>query len=534
MKKPGNRKEDFDFTKLRQDAEKFLNEHIHDASLPDKDIKMLFQELQVHQIELEMQNDELRLINVELERQRIRFSGIYDFAPIGYFLLDRAGIIKEVNNTGMTLLEATKKDISGKRMQSYVAPEDYDAYYSFFMQMLRTHTHQRCELNIRAVQGHKFNAQVEGIALNTSEGNIECYIALVDISERIRAQKELADVKERLELAMKASSAGTWELNLTSMRFFMDESSQRICNMPKGTFYRDYTDFINMIHVDDKKEADRQFHLSLVTGKEIDIICRFGTPNQKECYTVIRGHKILSSKTDERLVGIIMDITEKMLMEKNSRLLKMEHQKKIAIATLHTEENERKRISGALHDSVSQLLYAVKIKLGQMENKPNRTEILGINKLLEEAIAETRNISFELAPSILTDFGLVATLEELVQRLSSKTLKITTNIKGFFKRMDLLLETNIYRIIQELLNNSMRHGEATEIDIELKNNEVIEIIIRDNGKGFNVQEQERRSHGSGLFSIKNRLSLYNGNMQIESEPGKGTTVSVKLNIKDQV
>lgn len=529
-------KEESDFSKLRLNAEKFLYEHVPDEKpLPQKDIKILFQELQVHQIELEMQNDELQLTNEELERQRFRFSGIYDFAPVGYLILDESGLIKEVNNTGMSLLEGTKTDISGKRLQTFVSPEDYDEYYKFFMRMLRTHSRQRCELNICTIQGKKINAQVEGVALNSTEGKIECYIAIIDISERIRTERELAETKERLILSLEASHAGAWELNSKNMRFFIGESAQKICNMSQGNFHWDYTDFINLIYPDNREEADRQFRICLNQRKEINLICRFLKPDEQECYMLIRGHSLSLQKSDHHIVGIIMDITEKMLMQRNSRLLQMENQKKVVLATLFTEENERKRISGALHDSVSQLLYAVKIKLGQLDkNKLDTAEIQCMKKLLDEAIEETRNISFELAPSILTDFGLSATIEELVRRLSSKNMKITAHVKGFFKRLDLLLETNIYRIVQELLNNCIRHSDGTEINIEVHNKKQIDIMIRDNGKGFNVKELESKMTSSGLSSIRNRISLYNGTLHIKSEPGKGTAVHVILHNNDKV
>jgi signal transduction histidine kinase len=144
------------------------------------------------------------------------------------------------------------------------------------------------------------------------------------------------------------------------------------------------------------------------------------------------------------------------------------------------------------------------------------------------AITETRNISFELAPSILTDFGLPATIDELVKRLSGRNMVIKAKISGFNERLNLQLEISIFRIIQELINNCMKHAEATLIKLDIRKNKGISIEVKDNGKGFNVEEQERAPGGSGLSSIKNRLSLYNGQMKMLSEPGSGTTVIINL------
>src|ERR1700761_3141780 len=89
----------------------------------------LLQQLQLHQVELEMQNDELRLANEQLELQQLKFSGIYDLAPIGYFILDKDGLVTEVNNAGLSMLVTTKRIIIGNRLHSFIAPEHADRYH---------------------------------------------------------------------------------------------------------------------------------------------------------------------------------------------------------------------------------------------------------------------------------------------------------------------------------------------------------------------------------------------------------------------
>ena len=115
---------DSGFSHLRKEAERFLSgkDTLIESDMSDEDIKRLFQELQVHQIELEMQNDELRRANEELEVERGRFSGIYDLAPVGYFILDKAGVVEDINTTGANLLSQAKKSIINKRLQNYILP----------------------------------------------------------------------------------------------------------------------------------------------------------------------------------------------------------------------------------------------------------------------------------------------------------------------------------------------------------------------------------------------------------------------------
>jgi PAS domain S-box-containing protein len=478
-----------------------------------------------------MQNEELRRANEQLEFQQLKFAGVYDLAPIGYFILDEFGVVQEVNKAGVELLESNKYLVAKSRLQSFVAKVDTEAYYRFYIDMLNTLTKQSCQLKMVSKKKREFYVQVEGIAVSPIPGQpLQCDVAIFDITKRVQAEKNLAQTTERLEMALEASAAGTWELELDTMKFYLDEFNYQTCAIPGGKLDGRYQTFINLIHPDDREMVDQHFRTSLSNQEKIDVICRFINSSDDTCYASIRGHVIKEPGQVNRFIGIMMDITEKRRMEEESVSLKIDQQKNIALATLHGEENERKRISDALHDGVSQLLYGIRIKLGMLATDAGHA-VADINNLLDMAIQETRNISFELAPSILTDFGLPATVEELAKRLSTPAMLIKTRIIGFNDRLGLQMEIGIFRIIQELVNNCLKHAAASLITLELKKSRVIEICVKDNGKGFEVSEQDKFPGGSGLSSIKNRLNLYNGYLHIESKPGSGTEVKISLEDK---
>ncbi|TSD62906.1 PAS domain S-box protein [Inquilinus sp. KBS0705] len=517
---------------LRIKAEKMLTD-IGQRKLmtSDQDIQALFQELQVHQIELEMQNDELKTANEGLELQQIKFSSIYNLAPLGYFILNNYGVIEEVNNAGAFLIEGGKAGLLGKRMMQFVSHEYSETFYRFFKDMQGSQAKQSCQLKMISRANTEFYAQVEGTAISPlTGGGAEYYIAIIDITERIEAVKTLAETKERLELSLEASSAGAWELDLDNMHFYLDEFNYHMCAIPEGGFDGRYHTFLDLIHPDDRQLVDEQFRKSINHEKEIDVVCRLMNEKGGGCYASIRGHMISEPGQTKRLVGIMIDISEKRRIEEETVALKRDQQRIITLATLNAEENERRRISDALHDSVSQLLYGIKMKLSALNLGRTKASI-DIGELIDQAIRETRNISFELAPSILLDFGLPATVDELVKRLSSPNMRIHAKVTGFETRDDMLLETTIFRIIQELINNCMKHANASLIRLDVKKNQHIEIRIQDNGEGFNYQEQENSASGSGLRSIKNRISLYNGELTVDSEQGKGTTIKIVLDHK---
>jgi PAS domain S-box-containing protein len=523
-------KEEGSFSNLRIQAEEVMQKIGYGGiSLDETEMQVLFQELQVHQIELEMQNDELSAANEALEVQQAKFTGIYDLAPVGYFILASGGIIEEVNNAGIGLLDAGRLGLVGKPFNIFISADQMNIFRAFYNAM-QSGERQRCQVKMVSKTARSFYGQLEGVMTSRQQlGLKQYYIAVIDMTERIQTEKALAEVKERLELSLEASSAGTWELELDTMKFYLDEFNYHMCSVPDNHFDGSYLTFISFIHPDDRQMVDGHFRTSINEETGIDLVCRMINADGKVCYAAIRGHVIEEPGQRKRLVGIMMDITEKKQFEEISVELKRDQQKNIALATLAAGENERRRISDALHDSVSQLLYGIRIRLGLLDKTTANTKsISDISELLDMAINETRNISFELAPSILTDFGLPATIDELVKRLSGSKMVIKAKVSGFNERLDLQLEASIFRIVQELINNCMKHADATIIKLDIRRTKGISIEVRDNGKGFNTAEQERAPAGSGLSSIKNRLSLYNGQMKIMSEPGVGTTVLLNL------
>jgi PAS domain S-box-containing protein len=521
------------FLNLRKEAEQFLigNSSFQESNITPDDIKILFQELQVHQIELEMQNDELRTANEELENERVKFTGIYDLAPVGYFILNKVGIIEEVNAAGATLLGLYKTSIVGHRMQKFLIADQWDTFYFFFNQLLKTERPQSCRLKVINNNGALLDVQVEGITINnTLLGLRQCYIAVVDITERIASEQRLAETKNRLELALEASKAGTWEYDLITGHLTLDDANFVICGINSKTFDGQYKTFTELIHPDDREKLDSALRVAVNQDKELNVDCRI-IKGEDTCFISIRGHVVTGIDKHKRFLGTMTDITDKKTLEEETNRLKIDQHKNIAAAILQAEDNERKRISEALHDSVSQLLYGIKLNLQQLQpDKDNQEALATIHSLLNEAVKETRNISFELAPSVLTDFGLPATIDELAKRLSTPNMQIKTKVTGLSARLNISIELVIFRIIQELLNNAIRHSEANVIKVEIKKNKMLEIEVKDNGKGFNVSEQEYMPGGAGLSSIRNRLNFYNGTINIKSYPGEGTTVQIALKL----
>jgi PAS domain S-box-containing protein len=208
VKKTGARDEQ-GFRELRSRAEKSLRKRPLDSrASPDKDVQKLIQELRVHQIELEMQNQELRNAQTELAESRDRYFDLYDFAPIGYFTLDEKGMILEVNLAAADLLGSDRAALVEKGFSRFVAPGSQDAFFSHRRRALETGTKQVCEIELKAQNDRSFHAEIQTVAVTEDGGNsTQLRTAVIDITERKRAELALGEAHRELERRIEERTA---------------------------------------------------------------------------------------------------------------------------------------------------------------------------------------------------------------------------------------------------------------------------------------------------------------------------------------
>ena len=155
-------------------------------------------EIQVHQIELKMQNDELRRIHEELEESRDRYSHLYDFAPIGYFTVTEKGIIDEVNFTLASMLGLTRTALSGQPFSRLVLKEDQDIFYKNRQRLLETEVSQTSELRLVKKGGDMFFARLECLVMKNKENDLrQIRVAVSNITERKLAEEALRESEEK-------------------------------------------------------------------------------------------------------------------------------------------------------------------------------------------------------------------------------------------------------------------------------------------------------------------------------------------------
>ncbi|MBF8456314.1 sensor histidine kinase [Kaistella sp. G5-32] len=213
------------------------------------------------------------------------------------------------------------------------------------------------------------------------------------------------------------------------------------------------------------------------------------------------------------------------------------HQQDLATkAVMNAEDNERKRMATHLHDGIGQLLTAANMNMSVLDeykkDENNFTNVLNkTREILSEAMLDVRTLSHQIMPNMLIKNSLADALRDLISKTNSPKLHLELKMEGLTKDLNQNIQVVMYRIIQECINNTIKHARANKVEISLiQNNTMIEAIFKDDGIGFNPLKINSRSNGLGLENIKSRIDMLKGDLKIDSAEGKGTSIIMKIPI----
>jgi PAS domain S-box-containing protein len=205
-------------------------------------------------------------------------------------------------------------------------------------------------------------------------------------------------------------------------------------------------------------------------------------------------------------------------------------------ALIEGQETERRRIAEELHDGLSQSLTAIRLHLGALEADINKErdekyeKLQVLKNMIEDVTQEVKVISKALKPKVLEEYGLLKSLELLTGAVNeSSALEINLNFYEYFKEPAYNIRLCIYRVVQELIHNVIKHASASRLDIQIvKHRDRIVLTVEDDGAGFDMQYQKTNGNGLGLRNIETRVSSLSGTVEIDSAPGKGTLIIVEI------
>lgn len=220
-----------------------------------------------------------------------------------------------------------------------------------------------------------------------------------------------------------------------------------------------------------------------------------------------------------------IDITEKRRAEQA-----------VTQALIEGQEAERQRIAMELHDGLGQSLTAIRLHLNALESdvgqfaQRNQDAFEKLKLLLQTTTQEVKSISRDLMPNVLRDYGLVNALEFLCQTINeTNQVQLELQVYGLSQELDQARKVGLYRMAQELINNALKHSQATRIDVQLiKHQDSVVLTVEDDGRGFDVTASDCLHTGYGLRNMKTRVKSLNGTIDIDSRPSSGTAITVEI------
>jgi PAS domain S-box-containing protein len=512
------------------------------------------------------------------------FREAFELAGVGLAQADPAsGRLLQVNAALAEMLGHTPRELLGRSFLDFTHPDERAANWAGFQRVMQGEL-QRFDTDKRLLHrdGQALWVQMALRAVRDQHGRaLHSVAAVIDITARKQAEAALADSRERLQLALDASHLGLWEWDLDSGTLSYSPEVLVITGLPAEALGADVAAARRLVHPDDI-EAVWASDEAARTGRPFSAEYRIVRPDGRLRWVANHARTLCDADgRPRRMIGTLADITarkqaEWALRESHDELEARVHERTEALEASNSrlanevaerrateaqvrellgqlvgaEEDERRRMARELHDTVGQHLTAITLTLKAVEEDPSlpdalRQRLVQLQRATRQLDHDIDRLSHELRPAALDDLGLDDALRQHAAAWgqdSGITLELHTHgLRG--RRLPASVETTVYRVVQEALTNVLKHSGATRVGViaELRENE-LRAIVEDDGRGFEAQAdtatgQAPRTPGTpinpsrrrlGLRGMAERATLAGGRLEVESQPGLGTTLYLTI------
>jgi two-component system, NarL family, sensor histidine kinase UhpB len=339
---------------------------------------------------------------------------------------------------------------------------------------------------------------------------------------------------QRYKLLSLTTNEGIWDYNLETGLTYYNKSISQLFGYNKEDMRDNFNWWRDNLHPADKKRVIERLD-QLLGGKESAWWgeYRFRCKNGEYKLVLEKLYVVRNEKGKPyRIVGTMQDLTKIKAIEKNTEQEKLRQQRDMTRAILKAEEEERREISDELNENINQVLATINLNIEQVKREADnygRMEWLNnAQQLLRLSIENIRSISKQLTPASLPFFGLLSSLEEVLQA-AEKRARIKFQLKAdssVEKKTDKEKKLLLYRIVQLQIKNIRTHSGATSAIVHLQHvKDKIKLSVKDNGKGF---DPAKLKFGHGFSRIQNLTEAFKGSFSVKSHPGKGCTLEIFL------
>jgi len=493
------------------------------GSLSPEETHQILHELRVHQIELEIQNDELRRTQVELDASRMRYFDLYDLAPVGYCTLSEKGLILEANLRAATLLGMPRGDLVGQPLSRSIQLDDQNLWYKHLQQLLETDEPQDFELRVvRKPDEEVLWMRLDATVAQDENDISTSRVTLTDITTNKRAE-EVARSEERLRRAMDGTNAGTWDWNVQNGEASIDEKSAALLGYTLDEMKPfNFQKWMSLKHPDDMKAVDEQL-MKHMRGETDFYSAETRMKHKDGSWVWIHGRgKIIdwdNNRKPLRMFGTHVDVTERKLAEEKIKSLVAE--KELILREVHHR----------IKNNMNTLYSLFTLQAGTLKNQEAisaiddaktrvRSMMVIYDKLYQSASFDSISLARYL-PSLLDGIIVNFTNSPSV-RLEKKIDDVTLEIKQ---------AQTLGIIINELLTNIMKYAFVGRSDglisvsVSLRD-KIVSLAIKDNGVGLPESVDFDYPGSFGLMVVGGLTRQLEGNIRVER--GDGTRIVLEF------
>lgn len=352
--------------------------------------------------------------------------------------------------------------------------------------------------------------------------------------EAATAESVFAESLQRYKLLSLTTDEGIWDYNLETRLTYYNKSISKLFGYSKEDMHDNFSWWRDNLHPADKKRVIERLE-KLLKGKEntwwgeYQFRCKNGQYKLVlEKLYVVRDE----AGKPHRIVGTMQDLTKIKAIEKKGEAEKIKQQRAITKAIMKAEEDERREISDELNENINQVLATINLHIEQVKREADnygRMEWLSnAQQLLRLSIENIRSISKQLTPASLPFFGLISSVEELLESTQKRT-NIICHFKAESaaeKKIDKEKKLFIYRIVQLQMKNIRVHAKARIVYVQIQCvQDKVKLTIKDNGIGF---DPARLTFGNGFSRIQRHTEAYNGSFTLKSNAGKGCKLEIVI------
>jgi len=513
---------------------------------------------------------------IESKSYRRRYSDYFEFAPVGHFTVDRAGVIIDVNTAGASLLGTERRRLMNESLAAYIASDSKAVFEAHRRSLFKSGSKQTCDLKLINGGGRSQWIQLESMAIRNGNGELDQFRTVISeitdrklvedslrrahdelenevferttelekINEQLRAQvfecemaeEALRDSENKYSTLVEDALIGVY-INKDGKIEFANDKFASIYGYSKNELIG--MESTMLVHPEDRPRVE-ELRKKRLRGDKVPSEYEIrGLKKNGDTIWVMRSLSLIKYQDGPAISGIVQDMTKRRKAEQALR----ESDKELRILSnqlLSTEEKERKRIARELHDGIGQALSAIKFSvensLRELRRSPDHPELKPLESVIpltQKTIEEVRRIVKDLRPSILDDLGILATITWFCREFQKvyESIRIIIGIEIQESDIHSPLKTVIYRILQEALNNIAKHSQADLVHLSLrKEDNAVVLTVHDNGTGFDLSEAislQPSRRGFGLASMRERAELSGGKFEIESVIGQGTAIRVR-------